>query len=334
MSSMNKLSSSEKYISTLVHPLGDSPSPPSEELPRTFIRENKLGVAVAAKLPDFVEETATTATKESVYTELAGLVQQFESESVSYAVIKSLLPVPKRIGDLDILVEDFSTAESLLESRGYAFESRQPYKRKYSRETDLGSVAVHLHGEIAWHGEIYVNKDVVLENTVMRNYPGGEAAVPCPTHEALIIAAHMLFEKANNRILLLDVLSYWSWYQNGELDLDQMQSMATEYGWEFGLRCFFAGVADIYEETYDEPFCTESTFASMETFPVPYNPLYGTFLIGFRQMYAIRKHRIKWVVQNKSARQIVHSLQTYLRDFPVELMNRYGFTYTMKRLRQ
>jgi len=334
MGSQNKITTEENKVSTLVHPLREPDGSSLDQLPTTFIEQNKLGAAVAAKIPGFEDSTPEAVTEENVYTELNTLIQTFEANDVEYAVIKSLLPVPKQIGDIDILVTDLDAVGSQLVSMGYTLESRQPYKRKYCRVSNQGRVVVHLHEEIAWHGQIYVDKNKLLRNTVEATYPKGQAAVPSPTHEALIIAAHMLFEKANNRILLLDALSYRVWYENDELDLDEMRTMADEYGWLYGLQCFLSGIADVYRQTYDEPFAADGVLSSMGDCRIPYQRLYATFLISFGQMYTIRKHRIRWMMQNKTSWETLHCLQTYIRDFITEATNRYGFTYTMKRVFQ
>lgn len=333
MSTSNTLNQKEEWVCTVVHPKKAAQGKP-ENLPVAFIQENKLGTVITDLSSDPDESIPTTGTKEAVYSELETIVQSLDRNDIDYAIIKSVLPISKQIGDIDILVSDLPATESVLESFGYDCESHQPFKRKYSRITDLGRTAVHVHDKIAWHGQTYLDKIKILENTVMGEYPRGEVAVPCPSHEASIIAAHMLFEKANNRILLLDVLCYWVWYHNDDLDLELMHSMADEYGWEFGLRCFLAGVADVYEQVYDEPFDSDNTLKTMAEFSVPYNRIYGTFLISFRQMYSIRKHRLEWLARNEDVRSTAHCFQTYVRDFVTELTNRYGFTYTKKRLRQ
>lgn len=334
MSADISLSANQKQVCDLVHPERSVPVDRVEELPRGFIHENKLGAAVQTELPDFEDDTPESVTERAVYEELGSITQYFQTNDVKYAVIKSILPIPKQIGDLDILVDEIDDAEPVLKKHGYTAESQQPYKRKYHRETEHGRVTVHLHDEIAWHGQIYLDKNHVLANTSSRSYPGGDVPVPSPVHEALIIAAHMLFEKGNNRIILLDVLSFWVWNLNGDLDIGEMQTLASENGWEFGLNCYLAGTADVYRQAYGEQFSSAGAFESLADLTVPFNQTYDTFVFTFPQMYSIRKQRLRWIGQNEKFREQIYCLQTYVRDFINEFTNRYGFTYTMRRIRQ
>lgn len=333
MKSRTQLSKAEKFVSDLVHPSRTVSEDQLDEFPTAFIRENKLRLAVETAIsePEFSTEFKTA---ELVYTEIGRVTQTLEENDIEYAIIKSILPIPKQIGDIDILVDDLPKAEAHLKAMGYHEESRQPYKRKLHRETELGRVAVHLHNEIAWHGQIYLNKTDVLTDTVVREYPGGEAAIPCPSHEALIIAAHMLFEKGNNKIILLDVLSFWEWYEKGELDLDLMRTIADNHGWGPGIRYYLSATSDVYKQIYEQPFTLDDEFPSPDEFPVTYDRLYRTFPIRLKQMYSIRSYRLSWVAQNTTTVKTALCFQTYVRDFVVEIRNRYGFIYSMKRLRQ
>lgn len=334
MTARPEFSPEQIYICDLVHPRRVPQGPKPNSLPRTFIFENKLGRAVASVINEFDEGRPASITSPRFETELVNVADSLKTNGINYAVIKSLFPITKQIGDIDILVDDISQAGSILESNGFAKEGRQPYKHKYSKEDTSSRLVVHLHKEVAWHGQVYLDKELVLGETVTHDLPAGEVLGPCPTHEALIIAAHMLFEKGNNRIILLDVLTFWEWFQNDNLDLDEMRRLSADYGWEFGLQCYLAGTSDVYRRAYDEPFSSTGTLAEMVEFPVPFDSTFETFLINFGQMYAVRESRIAWVFNNSGLYETLHCIQTYIRDFIVEFRNRYGFTYTVKRLRQ
>ena len=328
LSDEKSICSSKRHVCEIAHPQKQPIEPRPDSFPREFITVNKLGAVVNENAPENISDSNFENT---TYNALKSLTTVLEERDIKYAVIKSFLPVPKEIGDIDILVDDLSQAATILESDGFKRENNDdPYKLKYNKTTSSGRVSIHLHGEITWHGQIYINKNDVLQNTVNKEHSHGEVVVPSPNYEALILAAHMLFETGNNRVIVLDALEYWSWSQNGKIDSELMLSIANRHNWGFGLRYYIGAVVAVYEKIYKE------NFNKLRNIDIPdvnmtFNPVYDAYVFDILQMSRIRIDRISELYSSTNTINIGEPVGVYLRNILDELAGRYGITYSKKR---
>lgn len=116
-------------------------------------------------------------------------------EGLSYAVVKTLRPIPHIPSDIDILVHprDMAEASRRLGKDGLDFLSRVPYGVTL-HDAESG-FSVDLTEELTVAGLEYVSRDLVLDETIEYRICDGDVMIPKPFVDLLIIIGHSVFKE-------------------------------------------------------------------------------------------------------------------------------------------
>lgn len=302
----------------------------SESLPVEFVNVNKLDALVAANGMDVTDELEKPHQRAVRLDATARLVDVFEEAGITVAAIKSFPAVPKPIGDVDLLVDEFDAAVEVLEDHGFEGFDDEPLKRVHLKCVDGVRVAIHLHGAVTWRGVSYFDARSVLEDRRWRDVNGHRFPVPIPEYEVAITAAHMLFERGNNRVSLLDVLEFATLFERFDLDSREIAELADAAGFGPPFEFFLASVNAIHRDVYGEPILDE-----IEEIPPPqYDPLFKGWLFPLSTIVWVRSAKLSSHAKAGEWSDLGTGLRAYVKDFLDVLTERYGVTYTSKRLRR
>jgi hypothetical protein len=137
----------------------------------------------------------------------------------------------------------------------------------------------------------------------------------------------MLFEQGNGRILFHNVLEYETHLDRGEIDIESMLATADSNHWRRPLTQFLRGLDLIYRDMYGVSL--DPRFDRFDTGrTATYDPLFKSWLFSVSTLTAARLYRIRRA-DRADARGLLH---TYFIDTLDSLAERYGITYTKKRL--
>jgi len=323
-----RLNEDEKLMALIANQKLNYPIQDIDEnkLPLEFINTNKLSLILekqGIKIP--------TAEKERekiniLINELSEIKCVFNRYNVNFVVIKSFEKLPKPLSDVDILVSDMRMAESALRQIGYTQETEdEPYKKLYIRKIGDERVAMHLHSEIAWRGIKYLERNEVFDKSTKREINGIDIPVPCPEHEILITAAHMLFERGNNKITLYDVLNVASIFKEHDVNMKSIEADAKRNGWQKQFLFFIHSVGIIYEELYQEslPFLNSRSGRKIGNLP---------FLFPIHSVISLRAQKIFTTLRSFGIRRALRELYAYSLDVLDIFKERYGITSLKRRL--
>lgn len=124
--------------------------------------------------------------------ELRKICTLFEKHNFTFCLFKCEHVLEGKNKNLDLLFlheTEYNYASKLLREQGfvlYLSEKVEKYKRMYLKFEKGIVTAVHLHREIAWHGVVILDKDLLFKR-MKDNVPSVEDSL-------LIHAAHALFE--------------------------------------------------------------------------------------------------------------------------------------------
>lgn len=308
----------------------ESESPP-DSISAEFVRRNKLDAVVAERHPAG-EQFADDRLRSTSFEEVAELCEALDERDSDHAVIKSLPVVPKPVGDVDVLVRDIDAATAILEEQSYEISSRERYKRVLEKQAGDLRVAIHLHEEIAWEGVRYLDVDSVLTDCRTRETAFGTFPVPAPEDELLITAAHMFFEHGNGRVVFLNVLEYAAHFTNGDPDLESMLTHADRRGWRVSLERFLGSVNAIQRDICGTPVSPSFDELDVGGF-ASYEPLFKSWLFSVGVLMRDRVSRLHRNAASDEWDELPNLFCTYVGDVADILAERYGVTYTKKRLK-
>lgn len=163
----------------------------------------------------------------SMPSELRRIIELFNKFAVEYLLFKCEHVLEGRNKNLDVLlktINDYTKASCLLEEQGYVLyidEKIEKYKKMYVFFDGKILSAVHLHREVAWHGNIVLDKGKMFERA--------QENLPSPEDSLLIHSAHALFENFKVEEYHRQLLEK---YKSEVKDPDYIDSQLYQYGWK------------------------------------------------------------------------------------------------------
>jgi len=281
-----------------------------------FIQSNKISLLLKRNGLIIKQAEEDEKNLSRLLNELVEIKKIFDSQDVKFVLIK-LPKLPRPHGDLDILlIKNINSAEDILKKKGYAIvNDADPYRRTYIKEINGERLEVDFHLEAAWGGIVYLEKEEIWNNRVVRKINDVDIPVPCPEHELLIAAAHGMRE---NKITLFDVLHVAHIFSENEINMEFVRAVAKENNWLNQLQYFVSVINEIYYSLYGSPI-TENPIPNFKfgntkrlKIDLPFNlPFYISFKLKSQKMFSDLIH---FGVGNA-----VHDLRSYYSDISVFL---------------
>lgn len=124
------------------------------------------------------------------------LSEIFRKKKISYAIMKTLKPFPYAGADVDIIIEtpkDFSSAVKELKKRNFVLLGHDLFSATIFRQ-DFG-LNVDLQLEISVSGLPYLNKKMILSNSIDRKINGFSVKTLAGFSEVVVIACHSFYKE-------------------------------------------------------------------------------------------------------------------------------------------
>ncbi len=164
--------------------------------------------------------------------ELQRILGLFDQQKVSYLLFKCEHILEGKNNNLDLLLndEDYRKAADILQEQGYVLymdEKAEKYKKMYVQFDGKKVSAIHLHREVAWHGNVVLDKEKIFERA--------QGIFPSPEDSLLIHSAHALFE---NFKVKKHHLKYLKKYKHETANWNYINLQLSEFGWKKAFRNF------------------------------------------------------------------------------------------------
>lgn len=321
----------ELLVAQLANPLVDTSDTDilADEVPLAFVTRNKLDAVLAERNPNRFTSLAEQTKRAVVFETLNTLQDQFSAADIEFVVIKSLPIVPKPVGDVDVLVDDFDRTDHLLIDEGFETVHRSQFKAVFEKYVDDTRVALHIHESIGWESIEYVSPEAVLSDRTTRTTPYGTFPVPSPDHEVLITAAHTIFERGNYKIRLLNVIEAAIHSREHDVVPRNLLPVARAFGWERPLRRYLCAVDRVHDAVYGGRIFGDG-YQNVSIPATPYNPLFDTWLFPIR---TIVRDRVSVITDGRTPLNSNY-IYTYTGDLMSVLTERYGLTYSRRRIQR
>lgn len=206
-----------------------------------YARLNKILVALAELCNTY--NCTNTLLQQRKYryaiyqSEIKHIAKAFEDNGINYVIIKTILPFPKDIADIDILVdqeEDLKRARYVLSNLGYK-------RRKEGLEQDLWStvrnniiVDVELHTSVAAAEYEYIPKKLLINNAIKIN----GVRLPSLLDELVLTAAHSVLKDIY--ITLADILSFYLSLKGNKINSHDVVKYAENIGLTTPIRLYLS----------------------------------------------------------------------------------------------
>jgi hypothetical protein len=176
---------------------------------------------------------------------------------LDYSIIKTLRPVPHTPSDVDILIRpsEFSEAYRRLSAQKFSTLDEPPFGvTLYDPETRFN---VDLSWELTVVGLRYIDRDLILDNTIEYELSGTKIKVPHQSIDLLVVVDHSVFKEGIYTLRDFYTIMPWFQYVPKTIGLAHQESDA------LAMQVFLATTYLILKESLGLEHCATEQFAEI-----------------------------------------------------------------------
>ena len=171
-----------------------------------------------------------------------------ESNNIKYAFIKTILPLPYAIHEVDILVNRIMPSWNILLEHNFCFDDNIPHDKfgpqgRFVLKSPY-SMSIDLHKEISWLGQQYVDTYSVIRRRKRKDIQNFWVFIPSVEDELLTVIAHSLFQ--HHYLTFNDFFQICELLKNSNIDFSYMYAEAEKYGWGSALEVMLSCIISEY----------------------------------------------------------------------------------------
>lgn len=235
---------------------------------------------------------------------------------LDYSIIKTLRPVPHIPSDVDILVEpsEFFEAYRRLVLQNFEVLDKCPFGATlYDTKTGFNA---DLSSELTVVGMKYIDRDLILSNTIEHEVCNTKIKVPNPSVDLLVVIDHSVFKEGIYTLRDFYTIMPWLQYLPRTIDLAFRESDA------LAMRLFLATTYLILKESLGEEHVTTKQLAdilvkvptgSIPTLPYKYKLIEVADSFVSKGSYFLKGKGFEGLIANSMSTKTLRLFVNYLR---------------------